>query len=136
MSLNSFIETTNPDNRIKLLEEERPYEIVIGADCTHVFELDFLYSALVETAEILYRQGLTNTIVFSSYSQNVSIIEDSASGNSYITVHLTPVDTKLFRDSILNTFTQLKLTLKDNSTIYTDKQKVIIKKPIQPLLQD
>lgn len=130
MFLDGFTETTNPDNRFNFLKESTDEEVIIGGDCVHVFELDFLYSQIVASAEIIYRQGLNNILTFSGKDKDVEIIEDILHNKSYISLHLTSEDTLKFKETLLEAFAQVKLKTVFGQILYTDIKKVKIHKPL------
>lgn len=134
MSIETFTETVNPDNRFNFLKEESCQELIIGADCTHTFEFDFICSDVIASFEILYKQGLETTFTFLSSSINVIITENRIANKSYISLKLTPDETSRFRKTNLDTFVQIKFITKTGAVFFDNKQKVIIKEPIKQQL--
>lgn len=133
MSIKNFTETINPDNRFNFLKEEQYEEITIGADCTNTFEFDFIYSDVVFSSKIFYRQGLADIVYETDLSAN-NYLQDEKENKSYLTVRL-PLDiTSLFRKTNLDTFAQVRFELKSGNVIFSDKYKIIIKEPLKVLI--
>lgn len=128
MNLQNFTETYKTDNRFQFLAEEPVDEIIIGGTCKHVFELPFIYTDYIEFGLIIYKQNLNTIVEFIIEPSMVTI--DEKAGISFISITLSPEETYNFRDTLLDTHSQLKLQTVDGEVLYTTPRKVFVKKPL------
>lgn len=129
----NYTQNTSGNNMHTFLDIEELDEIIIGGTATHIFTLNFSYSGQSGCTgyEIFYKQSLTDVLYFNSAAvgQPVSIEENN--GKTTITVTLAPFNTEKFvpyRD----TFAQLKLHMKDGSTLFGDINGIIVKDTLEP----
>ena len=127
--LDNFIETTNSDNRFEFCNQDRTEEIIIGGDVTHVYELPFIYSSIIESGSIIYQQGLERKWSF-TIADNM-IIENPAEGVSYIRLHLNPEITGQFKKTILTTYSQVKLRTVTGEIIFDKPHKIIVRNTLE-----
>ena len=137
MWIENFKETENSDNRKKFLACPEQESITIGASCTHTFRLPFSLSNYCKHLEVIYRQGIdTDDTVWlvESWSEDLEntkfeIIEDGS--RTIVNVTLSPRDTQRFRDSLLDTYVQLKIITKDNEIFYDNPHYIQVKAPLR-----
>lgn len=107
-------------------------EIVIGANCVHIFRLPFSeandkeYLSQIEKIECIYKQGTTMLVIL---VQPENLVHDNI---SYVAeVNLTAEQTNQFKpDSLLDLVCQLKITLLDGTIWYDRLNKVRTITPI------
>ena len=130
--LDSYTQTIISDNRHKFIDSnEDKDEIIIGGSCTNTFELPFLYSKYIKDGEIIYKQGLN--IVFEMPISLDMIKEKESCPFSIVQVNLSPSQTSLFEDTVLDTFCQLKLIDVNDNVMFDEPHKL---KVITPLKTD
>jgi len=123
-----------PNNRPKVYEVDTTDTIVIGGTAEHSFVLHFAFSEFCNDFEIMYKQSVTGPILtFTSNSVEVEgPIEEETPWKtvfSTIKVHLLESDTRQF-DPHRETYAQIKLTMKDGSIVYGDKNIVKLVAPL------
>jgi len=133
MPLN-FIETQNPDNIHKFIEQEQPEEITLGASAVHTFEFPFLYSEVIKHMSIIYKQGtdivLEKTIQPEWITEIINPLDEECTERTILRIPLSPLETLLFKDTLLDTFAQLFFTAVDDSVNYTHRIPITIIIPL------
>lgn len=136
--LNFFKPTTASANTIEvfLLDEffNAHPDLVRGGTYSHVFNLPFLCSELIESFEIMYSQGkttiltgkLTNLQDKSPISTGVhsDLVEDLVLRTCYITFTLQPEETILFEKSLQDAYCQIKFNTLDGRVLFSTPQKL------------
>lgn len=131
--LDDFTPTYSTNNMNKWLyihDEEN--DIVVGSSCTHIFKFPFKYSEVVKNIEIIYKQGLSEPILIKD-SDDVTVEEfTQCCGKEYstVTLVLTPEETELFRDTLLDTFVQVKITNNKDEILYNEPTELEIRIPL------
>lgn len=132
-----FTETEISDNRVGHSCDFRSDEIIIGATSTNIFNLWFnFYDYIDQSSEsskdtyckIIYKQGFD--IILDLDYRDPEVTVETFGDLSSITVVLTPEQTSLFKDTILDTFVQLKFLDIEGMTQYTKPMKLKVIKPI------
>lgn len=127
----NFEPTTFPDNRHHFLPVEECDEIIIGATCTHIFNLPFNYNTFTgenkDKLEIFYKQGLF-VLVEKHYCDVDILVHDN--NTTTITVKLCECETQSFRLCPLNTFVQMKIVDANDNILYNEPSKLIVKRPL------
>lgn len=127
--LSNFTETVNPNNRFQFLQDPTRYEVIIGGDMYHTFTLPFNYKEVIKLGRVLYKQGL-DTIIVVDILLDSMVKYDPLTNNSYITIHLSPMQSQKFTTTLLDTFCQLQLETVFGDIIFSDKYDVIVDDPI------
>lgn len=121
--LENFTETLYPDNRPLPIEEEQD-SITRGATCIHIFELPFpINDGHVESLSVIYKQGIKVPVLTKTI--NIIPVVDPAEYLYKFEVELTPEDTILFEQNLLDVYVQLKLE-KDRQTLYNTPIKLAL----------
>lgn len=124
----NYTPTINSDNRFKRLEIDKEDEIIIGGTCTHIFILPFKYSTYVVNSKILYKQGLDT--VLEKYPVDYILEEDDEKGKTILKLKLSTQDTNLFRETLLDSFVQMRIETVNNETLYNKMSRLKVYKPI------
>ena len=127
-NLDNFTETTNPQNRFMCLPHDQIYNIIINGSAKHTFIIPFIYSNIVESGHIFYKQGLTT--VLGIQIEPSMVTEDIKNNMSYIVIQLSPGQTAIFNNTVLDTACQFEFMTLNNDVLYSDKYKVIVEEPI------
>lgn len=133
MWLDNFTVTENSDNRCKKLKLREPLFIVIGGTSIQRIRVPFLYSEYAKSIQVLYKQGLTSINVGGEDGLFVTadnVKEDIEHHCSVITVTLTPSQTRMFKDTLLDTYVQLKIETKEGGIVYDIPRYVYVKAPL------
>lgn len=125
--INNYTETLSPNNKTKFIFEDKTDSIIVGASCQHVFEVPFLFTNYVKKAEVIYKQGLDTILEIELGIDN--IIEKGANKTTII-IRLTPEQTILFRETVLDTFVQLKIVTTSDNIIYDDPHYISVSEPL------
>ncbi len=112
-----------PDNRPKCFKPFK-LDIMVGETSVQSFDIPFNVEEDCINWEIIYKLGLE--VVLTKKKEDIDIITED-DGTSILTCVLTPAETKLFTSTILDTFVQIKFTMKSDDVIYSDIYKVIIR---------
>lgn len=128
--LENFTPTINSDNRIQIVEEDIPDELIIGGTCTYVFNVPFVYSSYVKQLEFNFKQGLTIILTKTAADCKVTELSD---GTSSLILVLSADETSLFKQNYLDTYVQLKILNNKNEVIYDVPSKLVIHKPLDRL---
>lgn len=134
----NFTPTTISFNRPEYNYDDDTSDIVIGATNTHVFNAPFLLSTYCEQIEIIYRQGLDVKLLNKVYDFRINeLIQNGIEVNecdekefSIVKVTLTPEESNLFKNSVLECQAQMKLFMPDNEILYSDAYDIIVKSPL------
>ena len=126
--IDEYKETLNPNNKHEFLFEDKTDVIVIGGNCEHIFKVPFLFSNYVKSSKVIYKQGLDTILEIELNESNV--IENTAISETTIVVRLTPMQTLLFKDTLLNTFVQLKIINTSDTILYDDPHYIKVVKPL------
>ena len=122
-------ETVNPDNRFTFNYNDDTDVIVPGSSCEHVFEFPFIYSEVVNSCEIIYKQGI-------DIQARIYVNEDWVTPcpdhfGSIVKVTLTPEITSMFQNNGLNVFAQAKIyTKNDEEILYDEPHRIYVKEPL------
>lgn len=126
--LEQFTPTINSDNRFKFLDFNEYDTIVAGETCTHTFHLPFKYTDVVCCTDIIYSQGFE--LVLQKCCCNIEIIEEDDNTTTIQSI-LQPDESLVFTDTLLDSFVQLKLRLKNGSIIYSEPRKLKVYIPLE-----
>lgn len=99
--------------------------IMTGESTTHTFEIPFDVSKETLDVEIIYKLGLN--VVLTKPNEEIEVLKKDKCNFSYVSCKLTPEETLLFKDTLLDTHVQLKFTMKDGTTMYSEIYKVNVK---------
>lgn len=117
-------------------------DVIIGATNTHVFKQPFLFTNYIKSFEVIYRQGLTEVLTKiydmqsneennnNEYRKDIIIHECDKTGNTIVKVILSPEESTLFKNSVLECQVQLKFYLLDDSILYSDCYDIRVKSPL------
>ena len=130
--LENFTETTYSYNLREPSTLDEIDEIVVGSTTTHIFEVPFKYSEVVDGLEIIYKQGFNVILVKNESNVSVEEIERPCDHRwkSIITLVLPPEDTELFGRTYMDTYVQIKIYSKENETLYTNKSPIKVVFPL------
>lgn len=127
--LDNFRETFNSDNRARFMSVDHTDELIIGGSCTHIFEFPFSYSHYVKSCSIVYKQGLNIVL---DIPITPEMVKESLSGMfSSIIVKLTPLQTQLFNNTILDTFCQARLINIEDEVLFDEPHYLKIIAPLK-----
>lgn len=112
-----------PNNRPKA-HRHFCLNIMTGESTTHTFEIPFDVSEETLNVEIIYKLGLN---VVLTKQGKVEVLKKDKCNFSSVSCELEPEDTLLFKDTLLDTHVQLKFTMTDGSTMYSEIYKVNVK---------
>lgn len=124
--LENYTTTENSNNRFRFLESDPKDEIVIGGTCMHVFVLPFVYSSVATRCKIIYNQGIET--VLEKSDQDCEIIEDRFC--TKLLLKLQPLETLKFKFCCLETAVQIKVVSNQNEILYTEKNSLCVKNPL------
>ena len=111
-------------------------DIIIGATNTHPFKQPFLFSSFVKKFEVIYKQGLTEVLTktydmqSNEYREDIIIHEFDEKGFTILKVILSPEESSLFKNSVLECQVQLKFYMLDDSILYSDVYDIWVKSPL------
>lgn len=133
--LDDYTQTIISDNRHQFIDSnEDKDEIIIGGSCTNTFELPFLYSQYIKEGEIIYKQGLD---VLLELPISLDMIEENEKCSvSIVQVTLNPSQTSLFKNTILDTYCQLRLVDINDNVMFDEPHKLKVSKPLKENLID
>lgn len=118
----------SPDNRHRDCGyRDETDEIIIGATCTHMFQIPARWEGFIQSGTVIYNQGL-------EFKFAKAITDDMVKeypGFTIITVKLSPEDTKKFKYSCLDTNCQLKIVDYNNEVLFDDVRKLRVLKPLE-----
>lgn len=114
-----------PDNRTKEVCMEDEDVLIVNGTTVHVYKLNFLYSELCSSFEAIYESGLDAGFSLKSTDLGGPFSIDEEDGHTYITITLSPEMTKSF-EPLRDAYAQMKLGMKDGTTIYGDMNKLRI----------
>lgn len=134
----NFTPTTISFNRPDYIYDDNTGDIVIGATNTHLFNAPFLLSEYCEKIEIIYRQGLDIKPLNKIYDfrinelvQNgIEVEECDEKEYSIVKVTLTPEESNMFKNNVLECQAQMKLYMPDNEILYSDSYDIDVKSPL------
>lgn len=118
-----------PDNSTQGDEESEADAVIVGGTTVHVFKLNFSYSELCDGFEATYRIGLTGGFSISSSDLGGPFEISEDDGHTYITITLPPDLTSAF-DPLRDAYAQMKLTMKDGTTLFGDLNKLEVVRTI------
>ncbi|MBO7078223.1 MAG: hypothetical protein J6W64_00245 [Bacilli bacterium] len=133
--------TTISFNRPDYHYDDNTGDIVIGATNEHTFNAPFLLSEYCTMFDIIYKQGLT-TVLIKRYNfevneevnekvQNgIEVKECDEKEFSIVKVTLTPPESNMFKNSVLECQAQMKLYMPDNEILYSDAYDIDVKSPL------
>lgn len=136
-----FRETLHPFNRPRNVYDDTKDIITIGATYINTFRLDFNYLMYVFTnapkdapanvkvdrskAKVIYKQGFD--VVLEKYPEDFVI--DEYLNCCYLTVKLSPEETKLFKHNYLDVSVQIMIMNKHKSVLYDVPSKLRVRTP-------
>lgn len=139
--MKKFKPTIHPFNRPLQVNGEAKDLIVIGGSCVNTFRLDFDYLKYVESnadedasdeeyvdkslAKVIYRQGFR--VVLEKIPEEFII--NRLKHTSYLTVVLSPDETKLFNHNYLDTTVQIMIINKAGNMLYDIPEKLRVVTP-------
>lgn len=99
--------------------------IIVNGTTVHTFKLNFSFSELCESFEVIYKSGLNDIITINSLALGApfEIIEEDGKTNIIIT--LSPDNTQVF-SKFRDAYVQMKLYMKDKTVIYGDLNKLTV----------
>ena len=100
-----------PDNRYKCHCKEE-LTIMPGEYTVHSFAVDFDVEEQMVQYTVMYKLGLN--IVIEKHKNELEVVYDQDTGVSIITCKLSPTESLLFKDIVLNAFVQLKFVTKES----------------------
>ena len=121
-----FFEESTPNDWRFVRHTDDIDDIVIGADCSHVFELPFVYEEVVADARAIYAQGLETLFVVPVTQDMV----EELGGRSAIRIRLPASLTEAFDANLLDAYCQLEITTLDGETHYDKMRKLRVLKPL------
>lgn len=132
----NFTETEISCNRPSYHYNDDTADLIIGATNTHLFNAPFLLSEYCTSFDIIYRQGLTVVITKhydfreNSINEDIEVNECDTKEFSIVKVNLTPDESRLFKNSVLECQAQMKLYLIDDTIQYSDSYDINVKSPL------
>lgn len=134
----NFTPTTISFNRPEYIYDDNTGDIVLGATNVHTFNAPFLLSEYCNFFDIIYKQGLTVTLikrynfeVNEKIQNGIEVTEDDEHEYSIVKVTLTPEESSLyFKESVLECQAQMKLYMPDNEILYSDAYDINVKSPL------
>jgi hypothetical protein len=123
MSKLMIFKSTIPEDQSKILADiciTKPPLLVRGGTYVHNFSLPFLCSETLKELCVIYTQGPTQVLL----SYDYKLIEDPETDISYLEFTLTPEETELFKDTLLDTYCQLKLVTFEGNIYFNEPQKI------------
>ena len=118
-----FTDKTNTNNFDKMICDELPDEIFIGAPAEHTFELHFDITDYIAGIEVIYSQGLNQVLTKDVTIQDITIAND----HTFIKCKLDSEDTTLFKKNYLDVLVQLRLiTNNEEEIIYDVPHKLLV----------
>ena len=115
-----------PDNRFRCIPK-RIITIMAGETATHSFEIpDNIQGQEIKDIEYeaIYKLGLDVVLVKTKEESELPLDDDCPI--TIITWNLSPEETLLFKDTLLDAHVQLKFKFNDNSILYSDIMKVFL----------
>lgn len=125
--LEFFTETVPTDHTWNPLHLEATDSIVIGGCCTHTFELPFPYEEVVESAKVVYKQGLEVKLVIPVRPAMVQTFNRK----SVIYVYLPAEYTDVFEYNALDVKCQIEFTLHNGKRKFGDEYDLKVLKPLK-----
>ena len=112
-----YPKTETPDNRPKCPRHFH-LDIMTGENASHSFEVPHRVLENSSKIEVIYKLGIEVKLV-----KEVAP-EDIDDNDNVVTVKLSPEDTELFAKTLLTTNVQLKFTMDDGSTLFSEIYRV------------
>lgn len=118
MGSTMFEHYPQPDDYIPC-NRPRPYKdsqitIMTGETSVHSFEIPFDVKTMCEDVEVIYKLGLSVVLTKENENDDLSIDDyDSDTHSSIVSCVLSPSETMLFADTLLDTSVQLRFIMKD-----------------------
>ena len=100
-----------------------PLEIMAGETTSHSFDVPFNLANECFNVEVIYQLGVEPVIIKGIPDIEIIVIEND---NSIVTCKLSPEETILFKNTLLDTHVQLKFYLNDGSIVYSEIYKVFV----------
>lgn len=112
-----------PDNR-RIPIPKDIITIMSGETTTHSFEVPLNLNEDTKDYKAIYKLGLN--VVLEKQKNDFDVIYDEDTKTSIMTVILTPSETMLFKDTLLDAHVQLKFTLNDDTILYSDICPIVL----------
>lgn len=131
--LDDFTPTLSSNNTCQWLYiHDDENDIVVGSSCTHIFKFPFKYSEVVESMEVIYKQGLSVPILTRVVNSETEVVEFTQCHRDFstVTIILPPEETELFKDTLLDTFVQVKMLNKKGEILYNEPTELEIRIPL------
>ena len=112
-----------PDNRRIYLPKDI-ITIMSGETTTHSFEVPLNLNTDTKDYKAIYHLGLK--VVLEKPKSECDVIYDEETKTSIMTWILTPSETMLFKDTLLDAQVQLKFTLNDDTILYSDIRPIVL----------
>ena len=93
-------------------------DIMTGENAIHTFEMPFKFMEECSAVDVIYKHGLEVVLVKSVAPNDVN------DEDNIVTITLTPEETNLFTDNILDTNVQLKFTMSNDNIVFSEIYKV------------
>ena len=124
----NFKPTMNPDNRFTKLDclGDELDTVVIGADCTHLFKFKLHLKNCLQAIKVRYAQGLSTILQKDIPAQHLAY----TAHETIFQVKLSPEETTLFRETLLDSSVQAEFTLLNDKKIYSDVFSLNVVKPL------
>ena len=112
-----------PDNRHRCIKHNE-LTIMAGESSSHSFDVPFNVEEQMSNFSVIYKLGLKVVVVKEQHE--LEVVYDEEHNKTIITCDLNPMETALFRDTLLTAQVQLKFITKEinevsYSEIYTIK---------------
>lgn len=104
-----------PDNRPRCCPKT-DLIIMTGETSIHSFETPFDINDYCNNVEVIYKNGINVVLIKTLDEVEVSLDEH---GFSIITVTMSPSESNLFENTLLDTSVQLKFTMRDYSVVFS-----------------
>lgn len=120
---NNMSENYIPNNLFTYINEDNEYKdtIIPGSTCTHVFKIAVDYASEVKHINAIYTQGISIILIKDERDFSEEAYDSSY---SFLSVTLTPEDTEQFNAYNKDTKVQIKITLNDDSVVYSKVYRI------------
>lgn len=123
-----------PNNRIRCFEEQH-INIMVGETSSHTFRIPFNVEEDCTDVKVIYKVGINVALVkeFEELEIDVESKEIEVGGEiktiyyTLITDTISPDETLAFADTLLDTFVQLRFTMKEGIITYSEIYPVSVR---------
>lgn len=99
--------------------------IIVNGTTVHTFKLNFSFSELCESFEVIYKSGLDDVITINSLALGAPFEITEEDGKTNILITLSPDNTQIF-SKYRDAYVQMKLCMKDKTVIFGDLNKLTV----------